>query len=569
VKAAALFLGGLLLVPALFTRVPLYTMANGVQMAIVAIAPLGLVPLTGYARQISIGQAAFYGTGAYASALLTARAGLSPLLATAVGVAIAAIAAQLIGLLLFRVEGHYLALATIGLGMMCSVAARELDVTGRSEGVAGIPPLVLGDLRTYYVSAGVLFVAVLAVRSLLAARVGRALTAVGETPVAAAACGVDVPARKRLAFVVSAALAALAGSLYAHWVGYVDPSVFGLPVSLQILIVATVGGLRSVWGAPIGAFVIVSLLQLSQVALPRISERAGGQTELVGNGMALVVALLLLPNGLAGIRAGIRRHAPRRRILSQPDVQPFADKPVRLDIDGLRVTFGGVHAVEDLTLSHDRGGVLGLIGPNGAGKTTMLDVLSALTRPENGRVRLDGRRIDGQRPHRLARAGIARTFQTPQPFGALCVLDNVLVSMEAHHRRRSSARLRRRALALLAEVGLAEHADARADELPFGTQRRVELARAIAGQPRLLLLDEPLAGLSRDERNALVAVIRRIAGSGISVLLVEHDVSAVLRASDRVVVLNRGRLLADGTPAEVRTNDRVLAAYLGHHHGED
>lgn len=316
----AIFVGVLLLVPAVFTRVPLYTMGNGVQMAIVAIAALGLVPLTGYAGQISIGQAAFYGTGAYASALFTLNVGLSPLVAAAIGMAIAAGAAYLIGLLLFRVEGHYLALATIGLGLVCSIAARELELTGKSEGLPGVPflepfgiPLVGNDVGYYYLAAGVLFVAVVAVRAWVRSRIGRSLTAVGDSPVAAAASGINIAARKRLAFVVAAALASVGGSLYAHWVGYVDPSTLDLLLSLQLLIIATVGGLRTVWGAPVGAFGIISLVQISQETLPQISEKVGGQTEVIAYGVALVLTLLFLPDGVAGAGANLGRRLRRRR----------------------------------------------------------------------------------------------------------------------------------------------------------------------------------------------------------------------------------------------------------------
>jgi branched-chain amino acid transport system permease protein len=570
------FLGGLLLVPALFTRVPLYTMGNGVHMAVVAVAALGLVPLTGYAMQVSIGQAAFYGTGAYASAILTVRHGLPSPLAAAAGMALAAAAAYLLGLLLFRVEGHYLALATIGLGLVLTIVARQVEVTGGAEGLPGVPALaplgveLAGDLAYYYLAAAVLFVAVVAVGALLRSRVGRSLVAVGDSPAAAGASGIDVAARKRLAFVVSAVLAAGAGSLYAHWVGYVDPSTLDLPLSLQLLIVATAGGLRTVWGAPVGAFLVMSLLQVSQETLPRLSERVGGQTETVAYGLALVLVLLLLPEGVAGTAGNAlarwrRRRfppagrAPAPRPLVRVDRGPTT--PVRLEIDGLTVAFGGVCALDDLTVRHDRGGVVGLIGPNGAGKTTVLNVLSGTVRPTAGQVRLDGAGVGGRRPDRLARAGVARTFQHLEPFASLSVLDNVLVALEA--RPDAGRRPRETAAALLAEVGLGDRLDAAVAALPQGLQRRVEVARALAARPRLLLLDEPLAGLTRLEADELAAVVRRVAAAGVTVLLVEHDVAAIMATSDRVVVLDHGRLLADGPPAAVEVDQQVRAAYLG------
>jgi branched-chain amino acid transport system permease protein len=570
------FLGGLLLVPALFTRVPLYTMGNGVHMAVVAVAALGLVPLTGYAMQVSIGQAAFYGTGAYASAVLTVRHGLPSPLAAATGMALAAAAAWLLGLLLFRVEGHYLALATIGLGLVLTIVARQVEVTGGAEGLPGVPALapfgveLAGDLAYYYLAAAVLFVAVVAVGALLRSRVGRSLVAVGDSPAAAAASGIDIAARKRLAFVVSAVLAAAAGSLYAHWVGYVDPSTLDLPLSLQLLIVATAGGLRTVWGAPVGAFLVMSLLQVSQETLPRLSERVGGQTETVAYGLALVLVLLLLPEGVAGTAgnalARLRRSPGPRHRRSWGAVggagSPHMDRaPVRLEIDALTVTYGGIRALDHLSLCHHRGGVVGLIGPNGAGKTTLLNVLSGTVRPTAGKVRLDGAGVGGRRPDRLARAGVARTFQHLEPFASLSVLDNVLVALEA--RPDAGRRPRETAAALLAEVGLGDRLDAAVAALPQGLQRRVEVARALAARPRLLLLDEPLAGLTRVEADELAAVVRRVAAGGVTVLLVEHDVAAIMATSDRVVVLDHGRLLADGPPAAVEIDQQVRAAYLG------
>jgi ABC-type branched-subunit amino acid transport system ATPase component/ABC-type branched-subunit amino acid transport system permease subunit len=579
----AILVGVLLLVPAVFTRVPLYTMGNGVQMAIVAVAALGLVPLTGYARQVSIGQAAFYGTGAYTSAILTVRLGLPPLAAAAAGLALAAATAWLLGLLLFRVQGHYLALATIGLGLVLTILARAVAVTGGSEGLAGVPALapfgfeLAGDVGYWYLAGGVLVVAVLAVAALLRSRVGRALVAVGDAPVAAAASGIDIAAHRRLAFMVSAVLAAGAGSLYAHWVGYVDPSTLDLPLSLQLLIVATAGGLRTVWGPPVGAFLVVSLLQLSQETLPQVSERVGGQTEVVAYGFALVLVLLILPDGVAGTAGTALAHRLRaarssrgeaapgrgrvRRVVHSPGHSPVRN-PVRLELDRLTVGFGGVLAVEHLTLCHDAGGVLGLIGPNGAGKTTLLNVLSGTVRPTGGEVRLDGRAVGGRRPDRLARAGVERTFQHLETFGSLSVLENVLVPLEARNRFAPPARLRSEAGALLDDVGLAGLLDVPVSALPLSTQRRVEVARALAGRPRLLLLDEPLAGLSLVERDELAALVRRVAESGVTVVLVEHDVAAVMRTSDRVVVLDHGRLLADGPPARVQADERVRGAYL-------
>ncbi|MGH3663838.1 MAG: branched-chain amino acid ABC transporter permease [Micromonosporaceae bacterium] len=321
----AVFIAILLLVPAVFTRVPLYTMGNGVHMAILAIAALGFVPLTGYAGQISLGQAAFYGIGAYFSAILTKDATLPSLAAAGLGMLVVGASAYLLGGLLFRAEGHYLALATLGLGLVVTIIASQAEITGGTEGVIGVASLapfgveLYGDVPFYYLAAGVLLLAVIAVDGLVRSWLGRSLTAVGDSPQAAASVGIHIAARKRLAFVVSAVLASAAGSLYAHWTSYVDSHTTDLMLSLQLLIIATVGGLRSVWGPLIGAFVIVTFLQASQESFPQLSEHVGGHAEIVLYGLALILVLLFVPKGLAGW-AG----AALRRGLAPPRPTPEA-----------------------------------------------------------------------------------------------------------------------------------------------------------------------------------------------------------------------------------------------------
>ncbi|MFL6073759.1 MAG: branched-chain amino acid ABC transporter permease [Mycobacteriales bacterium] len=311
----AAFLAVLSLVPAVFTRVPFYTMASGVVMGLTALAALGLVPLTGYAGQVSLGQGAFYATGAYTSAVLTQRYGVNAAVALLAGAVLAGAAAWLLGLFLFRVQGHYLALATLAFGLAVAHLANQLSFTGGPNGVPGVPALapfghrLRGDVDVYALVAGLLLVAVLAVGWLLAAPLGRALTAVGDAPVAAAAAGVGIARLRRLAFTLAAVLASVAGSVYAHWSGFVDPSTAGLLNSIQLLIIATVGGLRTVWGAPVGAFAVVSLSQAAKEYVPRMLPHAGGDYEIVVYGVALVLVLLFLPDGVAG---GARRLLRRR-----------------------------------------------------------------------------------------------------------------------------------------------------------------------------------------------------------------------------------------------------------------
>lgn len=322
----AVFVGVLLLVPAVFTRVPFFTMANAVQMGILAIATLGLVLLAGFAGQISIGQAAFYGIGAYSSAILTTRAGIPPVGGVVVGAVLCGLAAYLVGSFIFRVRGHYLALATLAFGLMLGNIARQLEITGGASGIVDIPQLALGpliitgDLRYYYLVAAVLLIVIVLARNLVNSTFGRSLRALGDSEIAAASSGVDLARHKRVVFVVAAVFASVAGSLYAHWVTFVDYHTLDLLLSIQLLIMATVGGLRTVWGAPVGAFLVLTLSQGAQELLPRLSSNVGGEFEIAVFGFALILVLLFLPSGVAGGLLGLLKR--RRRTESSARTDP-------------------------------------------------------------------------------------------------------------------------------------------------------------------------------------------------------------------------------------------------------
>lgn len=302
----AVFAAALLLVPPVFTRVPFFTMSTGVQMAVMAIAALGLVVLMGHAGQISIGQAAFFGIGAFSSAILTTAVGVSPILAMLVGMFISGLTAFIVGLGIFRVSGHYLALATIAFGMTLGFIARQVEITGGASGIFGVPHLAIGtlafrnDLSFYYLAAAILFIAVLLVRNMLGSMFGRSLLALGDSEIAAASSGIDTARHKRTAFVVAAVLAALAGSLQAHWITFVDYHTLDLLLSIQILIMATVGGVGTVWGAAVGSFIVIALSQAAKETIPLVFPNVGGQFEIIVYGVALVVVLLFMPKGVAG-----------------------------------------------------------------------------------------------------------------------------------------------------------------------------------------------------------------------------------------------------------------------------
>lgn len=302
----AVFAAALLLVPPVFTRVPFFTMSTGVQMAVMAIAALGLVVLMGHAGQISIGQAAFFGMGAFSSAILTTSSGLSPILAMLVGMLLAGATAYVVGLGIFRVSGHYLALATIAFGLTLGFVARQVSITGGASGIFGVPDLAIGtmafrdDLSFYYLAAAILFVAVVLVRNMLGSMFGRSLLALGDSEIAASSSGISTARHKRTAFVIAAVLAALAGSLQAHWITFVDYHTLDLLLSIQILIMATVGGVGTVWGAAVGSFIVIALSQAAKETLPLVFPNVGGQFEIIVYGVALVVVLLFMPKGVAG-----------------------------------------------------------------------------------------------------------------------------------------------------------------------------------------------------------------------------------------------------------------------------
>jgi branched-chain amino acid transport system permease protein len=304
--AYAVLVAALLLVPFVFTRVRPYTMADGVLMVIFATAAIGLVPLTGYAGQVSLGQAAFYGAGAYTTAVLTVRVHTGAWTALVAGAALSALVAYLLGLALFRAAGHYLTLATITIGLILGVVVKQPDFTGGAQGLPGVAPLtlfgtaILDDVGFYYLAAAVLLAATAVVHLVCRSLFARVLLAVHDSPIAAQSAGVDPAPVKRSMFVLAAVFSSVGGSLYASWAAFVDDGTFGLSLSLQLLIIVTVGGRRSVFGAAAGAFVVVSLGRFAQEWLPHVSSHAGGQVEIIVYGLALILVLRLLPRGVLG-----------------------------------------------------------------------------------------------------------------------------------------------------------------------------------------------------------------------------------------------------------------------------
>ena len=561
--------------------VPIFWITLANYAGIAAIIAIGLVVLTGYGGMTSFGQATFMGFGAYTTALLTTQAGLSPWLALPFCLAVSGVAAILIGAVTLRLSGHYLALGTIAWSVSLYYVFANLDLFGRNDGISGIPPLRIGtlaltDSRSYFVVVWLgVGIVLLLTRNLLDSRAGRAIRALRGGAGAAASFGVDLAGTRILAFTYAAVLAGFAGWLYTHMQRSVNPTPFGLNASIEYLLMAVIGGAGALPGALLGAALVTVLNDQLQSWLPRLLGSTGNYETIVF-GAILVAILQLAPDGLWPLLRGRIRTRPRRLADAAAlplRVLPEAGAPV-LQAKALVKTFGGLIAVNDVGFHLDAREIVGLIGPNGAGKSTTFNLLTGVDRPTSGTVSLLGHPVPHATPQRIAKLGVARSFQHVKLVPGMTVLENV--ALGAHLRghasplaallrldRREEAALFAEAARQIARVGLGEHQHRPADSLALGQQRVVEIARALSLGPALLLLDEPAAGLRHAEKQELAALLRRLRDDGVTILLVEHDMDFVMGLTDRLVVLQFGTKLAEGPAAQIRADPRVIEAYLG------
>jgi branched-chain amino acid transport system permease protein len=549
-----------------------------------ALVAMGLVLLTGVGGLTSFGQAAFCGFGAYTTAVLTTAYGVSPWLTLPLSLLVSGFAAVLLGLVTVRLSGHYLPLGTIAWGLGLFYLFSKLEFLGRNDGISAIPPLAIGSFRMidpgaiYYAIWIAVLISALLTMNLLDSRIGRAIRALRRGHIAAEAFGVQTPRMKLLVFIYAAVLAGLSGWLYAHFQRAANPTPFGAQAGIEYLFIAVVGGAGYVWGGVLGAAIVVILKEILQSYLPLLLH-GEGQLETIVFGIVLVALLQLAPAGvwpwLVSLWPFEARRKPPDTSLSLPARALGGGTPtVLLQIDKARKQFGGVIAVNDVSFDVEAREIVALIGPNGAGKSTTFNLITGVLPATSGRISVRGKPVHRARPQAIAKLGISRTFQHVKLVPDMSVLENVAIG--AHLRghsgalssmfrldRADEARLLAEAARQIERVGLAEQIDASAGSLSLGQQRIVEIARALCVDPMLLLLDEPAAGLRHLEKQRLAALLRQLRDGGMSVLLVEHDMGFVMDLADRVVVLDFGTKIAEGTPDAIKRNPEVIKAYLG------
>jgi branched-chain amino acid transport system permease protein len=575
-----------------------YYMSVVVTVVLYSIVVVSLDLLVGYGGLLSFAHGGIFALGAYIMGISAAKLGLPLLLGVFAAVIVNLALAFVIGVVTLRLKDFYLGVATLAFGsIVIQLLGAMVDITGGWAGLRGVPQAsfygitLTSDREFYALSVAGLIATLIISRNLVRSRFGRAIRAISNDGLGAEMLGVHAARHKVQLFMVSAFFTSLAGSLYGLYLRVVTPGNFDLPVMVELTLMLFLGGAGTLWGAVLGA----SVLRLLPEVLGNLQD-----LKTAIEGLIFILILMFMPSGLAGMikLMGRRLSVPFGRVVAAPtdgravpsvvresmpgSIAPstrlIPDRPTTalLSVSHLSKRFGGLRAVSDVTFDVRPMQIKALIGPNGAGKTTVLNLTTNVFRPDEGRVTFRGEDLKSVPPHGLARLGLGRTFQTPRLFTSMTVLENVMVGQHVRlgtglfgsafplpYNRREEQSVLEWSWAGLEFVGLAPRAHVLADELAFGERRLLEIARALAPQPRLLLLDEPAAGLNETEKDELGDLLTRLRLDGLTLLLVEHDMRLVMRISDEIIVLDHGEKIAEGRPDEVRSNEAVQRAYLG------
>ena len=556
-----------------------YLMNVGSLIGIFVILGLSYNLLLGYAGLFSIGHAAFFGVGAYATGVLMTDYE-SPFL---VAILVAAALGGLLGILLsrpaLRVAGLYLVLMTLGFQYVAVELFGLSDVTGGKVGLIGIPRPTIANYELgpegMFVTAWILVALVtLLTRSWLASPYGRVLESLREDELAARSLGKRTRIAKVEAFAASSALAAVAGGLFACHLRFISPNEFGLDRSIEILAIVIIGGTGTFWGPYLGAFFVIGVPQA--LTFLDLSPTLLGEANLIIFSVLLLVILRFRPQGLAFVRRRSRSLEGKGGAVDDHDADKEAESSrrlVRLECRNVSIAFGGLKAVDEVTLSLEPGAITGLIGPNGAGKTTLFNILTGVLTPNSGTIMLDGKRLDGLPLESRAELGVVRSFQDMKLFGGMTCLQNLLIPATAPNEERlmssavrsriSSESRMKAAMAVLERLGLAESADVLAGDLSYAEQKRLMVGRLLASRADCFLLDEPMSGLDEKGRDAVMTILEELAQSGVTICLVEHSLSVIQRVCTRVAFLSEGRLIAEGPTDAIIDDPKLRAMYFG------